>query len=109
MIRPASMTETTRATRTRAISGCQVTSTKWQPNECFENLGFAAPAVVSLFPRPVTRRTLARLSRSANGTPEDPSAFENTFSIFKFELFRFAVFKRRAWRADCEVQEKGNR
>ena len=38
-MRPASMTETTRLTRRRAISGCQVTSTKWQPKEWVENLG----------------------------------------------------------------------
>ena len=79
MMRPASITETTRSTRNRAISGCHVTSTKWQPNECVENFGFSSPNVASDLPLPVTKRRLARLSRSANGTPPAaPLAFTKT-------------------------------
>ena len=86
-MRPASMTVTTRLTRNRAISGCHVTSTKWQPNECVENFGFGLPNVASDLPLPVTRRRLARRSKSANGTPlagplgfhKDPAAFERQF------------------------------
>ncbi len=34
-----------------------------------ENLGLGSPNVASPFPLPVTRRTLARFNKSANGTP----------------------------------------
>ena len=79
MMRPASMTVTTRLTRSRAISGCHVTSTKWQPNECVENFGLGLPKVPSDLPLPVTSRRLARRSRSANGTPlAGPSALTKT-------------------------------
>jgi len=40
MMRPASMAETMRETRSRAISGWQVTSTKWAPNEWLEIFSF---------------------------------------------------------------------
>src|SRR4030095_15068344 len=83
-MRPASITETTRLTRKRAISGCQVTSTKWQPNECDENFGLGLPKVDSLFPLPVTRRRLAFRRISANGTPLlGPSAFTKTLPAWR--------------------------
>ena len=79
-MRPPSMTDTTRLTRSRAISGCQVTSTKWQPNECVEYLGLGLPKAASDFPLPVTRRRLARRSKLSNGTPlSAPSAFTKTW------------------------------
>ena len=71
-IRPASITETTRLTRKRAISGCHVTSTKWQPKECVENFGLGLPNVVSLLPLPEASRMLARRRTSAKGTPSAP-------------------------------------
>ena|ERR1700722_11718670 len=73
---PTSMTLTTRLTRRRAISGCQVTSAKWHPEECFENFAFGSPNVAGASPLPVTRRRLARRGKSTNGTPfAAPSAF----------------------------------
>src|SRR6478609_554346 len=75
MIFPASMTVTTRLTRSRAISGCQVTSAKWQPNDCVENFGFGLPNVAGDWPLPETIRRLAWRRISANGVPfEGPSA-----------------------------------
>ena len=54
-MRPASMAETTRETRSRASSGCQVTSTKCAPNECFERVGFSfGGKVPSARPKPLT-------------------------------------------------------
>src|SRR5438552_16124695 len=78
-MRPASITDTTRLTRSRAISDCQVTSTKWQPYECIENFGLGLPKVDSLLPLPVAWRRLARRRRSAKGTARSgPSALTNT-------------------------------
>ena len=81
-MRPASITVTTRFTRSRAISGCHVTSTKWQPNEWVENFGFGIPKVASAFPWPGTRRMFARFNTSAKGTPlPGPSAVTKTFPL----------------------------
>src|SRR2546425_149858 len=68
-MRPASITETTRLTRSRAISGCHVTSTKCTPNEWLENFGFAAPYVPWEMPRPDTVWRLPIRRKSSNGSP----------------------------------------
>src|SRR5260370_30910160 len=77
-MRPPSLTDKTRLTRSRAISGCQVTSTKWQPNECVEYLGLGLPKKASDLPLPVTRLRLAWRSRLSNGTLLALSAFTKT-------------------------------
>ena len=63
-----SITIATRLTRSRAVSGCQVTSTKWQPNECLESFGFGAKAVISELPLPViVVRWLVAATRRTEG------------------------------------------
>jgi len=59
-ILPASITVTTRLTRSRAVSGCQVTSTKWQPKEWVENFAFGSPKVAFPSPCPETSLKFAR-------------------------------------------------
>jgi hypothetical protein len=49
-MRPASITVTTRETRRRAVSGCQVTSANCAPKECLENLRLDRQRYPRIFP-----------------------------------------------------------
>ena len=107
MIRPASMTVTTRLTRRRAISGCQVTSTKWQPNEWVENFGFGLPNVAFAFAaagdagehwrRRASRQTARR--RRAVGFHKDAAVFEG-------ELSGLAILERRTGRCRRDREQR---
>src|SRR3981081_12613 len=96
-MRPASITVTTRLTRSRAISGCQVTSTKCAPNEWLENFGFVAtPNVAWELPRPDTARRLPILKNRAYGTPlevDSPWACTRPFVYSSSEPSRPANFE----------------
>src|SRR5207253_10486744 len=85
IMRPASMTLTNRDTRSRAVSGCQVTSANCAPNECSEYFRLSSPPkVVRDCALPTAARTFARASTSPNGTPDDGSLFRATRPLAKW-------------------------
>ncbi len=67
MMRPPSITVTTRETRSRAICGRQATSTKWAPKDWVETFGLLfCPKVPSPEPEPLTRPSFSIRSSSSN-------------------------------------------
>src|SRR5260221_12871400 len=78
-MRPASMTLTNRATRSRAVSGCHDPSANCAPYECSEYFLLSSPPRLVLdCPSPTAARAFARASTSPIGTPVDGARFRDT-------------------------------
>src|SRR5258708_32523615 len=90
-MRPASMTVTNRDNRSRAVSGCHVTSANCAPYECSEYFLLSSPPRVVLdCPLPTAARAFARASTSPIGTPEDESLFRQTRPLARWRSSGFA-------------------